>query len=47
MPVPYRRFALGLTADDARLGADAVCYSFITVDWRRLLLAVLPGALSL
>ena len=36
---PCRRFAPGLTADDARLGADAVRYPFIVVDWRHLLLA--------
>src|SRR5271165_70744 len=40
---PCRRFAPGLAADDARLGADAVRYSFIVVDWRHLLLAGLPA----
>src|SRR5208283_3142426 len=40
---PCRRFAPGVTADDARLGADAVRYSFIAVDWRHLLLAGLPA----
>ena len=40
---PCRRFAPGLTADDARLGADGVRYSFIVVDWRHLLLADLPA----
>ncbi len=40
---PCRRSAPGLTADDARLGADVVRYSFIVVDWRHLLLAGLPA----
>ena len=40
---PCQRFAPGLTADDARLGADAVRYPFIVVDWRHLLLAGLPA----
>src|SRR5271157_5209943 len=40
---PCRRFAPGLTADDARLGADAVRYSFIAVDLHHLLLASLPA----
>ena len=35
--------APGLTADDARLGADAVRYSFIVVDLHHLLLAGLPA----
>ena len=40
---PCRRFAPGLAADDARLGADAVRYSFIAVDLHHLLLAGLPA----
>ena len=40
---PCRRFAPGLAADDARLGADAVRYSFIVVDLHHLLLAGLPA----
>ena len=40
---PYRRFVPGLTVDDARLGADAVRYSFIVVDLHHLLLADLPA----
>ena len=40
---PCRRFAPGLTADDARLGADVVRYSFIVVDLHHLLLAGLPA----
>ena len=37
---PGRRFAPGLAADDARLGADVVRYSFIIVDLHDLLLAL-------
>ena len=40
---PCRRFAPGLAADDARLGADVVRYSFIAVDLHHLLLAGLPA----
>src|SRR5271166_6776746 len=40
---PCRRFAPGLTTDDARLGADVVRYSFIAVDLHHLLLAGLPA----
>ena len=40
---PCRRFAAGLATDDARLGADAVRYSFIVVDLHHLLLAGLPA----
>ena len=36
-------FAPGLAADDARLGADVVRYSFIVVDLHHLLLAGLPA----
>src|SRR5208337_3138553 len=43
---PCRRFAPGLTTDDARLGASAVRYAFTVVDLHHLLLAGLPGALS-
>jgi hypothetical protein len=39
--LPYRRFAI----PGARLGADAVRYSFIVADFHRLLLAGLTGAL--
>src|ERR1700682_103522 len=42
---PCRRFAPGLAADGARLGADAVRYSFIAVDSHHLLLAGLPAHL--
>jgi hypothetical protein len=31
--LPGRRFAITLAGADARLGADAVCYSFIAVDF--------------
>ena len=41
--LPYRRFALTLAGDDARLGADVVRYSFIVVDSHHLLLAGLPA----
>ena len=41
--LPYRRFALTLADDDARLGADVVRYSFIVSDFHRLLLAGLPA----
>ena len=41
--IPYRRFIIGLTASDARLGADVVRYSFIVSDFHRLLLAGLPA----
>ena len=41
--IPCRRFALGLAAKDARLGADAGRYSFIVSDFHRLLLAGLPA----
>ena len=40
-PLPTLR--PGLAADDARLGADAVRYSFIAVDFHHLLLADLPA----
>jgi len=41
--IPDRRFTAGLTATDARLGDDAVRYSFIVSDFHRLLLASLPA----
>ena len=41
--IPCRRFAAGLAADDARLGADVGRYSFIVSDFHRLLLAGLPA----
>ena len=44
--LPYRRFAPGLAADDARLGADVGRYSFIVVDLHHLLLAGLPAHVS-
>ena len=34
--MPDRRFTAGLTATDARLGDDAVRYSFIVSDFHRL-----------
>ena len=45
--IPYRRFAPGLAADNARLGADVDRYSFIAVDFHHLLLAGLPAHLTL
>src|SRR5262245_29763508 len=42
---PYRRFACTLAGTRARLGADAVRYSFIVADFHRLLLAGFTGAL--
>ncbi len=39
----YRRFALTLAGEDARLGADVVRYSFIVLDSQRLLLAGRPA----
>jgi len=43
--LPYRRFAVALADDRARLRADADRYSFIVSDLHRLLLAGLTGAL--
>ena len=43
---PCRRFAPGLAADGARLGADVVRYSFIAVDLHHLLLAGLPAHIA-
>ena len=42
--LPCRRFACTFTGTCARLGADAVRYSFIVVDSHHLLLAGLAGA---
>ncbi len=42
---PYRRFADTLTSACARLGADAVRYTFIAVDFHHLFLAGLPAHL--
>jgi hypothetical protein len=41
--LPCRRFAVVLTDANARLGANADCYSFIAADLHRLLLAGLPA----
>ena len=41
--LPCRRFADALADADARLGADVGRYSFIVVDFHRLLLAGLPA----
>ena len=41
--LPCRRFAVALTDDRARLGADAVRYSLIVSDLHRLLVAGLPA----
>ena len=40
---PCRRFATGLAASNARLGADVGRYSFIVSDFHPLLLAGLPA----
>ena len=45
--LPYRRFACTLAGTCARLGADAVRYSFTVVDSHHLLLAGLTGALQI
>jgi hypothetical protein len=42
--LPCRRFACTLAGAGARLGADAVRYSFIVVDSHHLLLAGFAGA---
>src|SRR5208337_3707309 len=42
--LPYRRFDTALADCVARLGADAVCYSFIVADFHHLLLAGFAGA---
>jgi hypothetical protein len=41
--LPYRRFAVALTDDNARLGANVDRYSVIASDLHRLLLAGLPA----
>ena len=41
--IPCRRFATGLAASNARLGADVDRYSFIVSDFHRQLLAGLPA----
>ena len=40
---PCRRFAYALADANARLGADAVRYAFIVLDFHQLLLAGLPA----
>ena len=45
--VPYRRFGQALTDQPARLGVDAVRYSFIVVDFHHLLPAGRPALLTL
>src|SRR5208282_6199822 len=42
--LPYRRFDTALAVCVARLGVDAVCYSFIVADFHPLLLAGFAGA---
>src|SRR5262249_23203319 len=44
--LPCRRFARTLAGTDARLGADAVRYTFIVVDFHHLLRAGFTGALT-
>ena len=41
--LPYRRFAVILADDCARIGGDVGCYSFIAVDFHHILLAGLPA----
>ena len=41
--LPYRRFAVILANDCARIGGDVGCYSFIAVDLHHILLAGLPA----
>jgi hypothetical protein len=41
--LPYRRFAVILAEDCARIGGDVGCYSFISVDSHHILLAGLPA----
>src|SRR6516165_4941689 len=41
--LPYRRFAVILAEDGARIGGDVGCYSFIAVDSHHILLAGLPA----
>src|SRR6516165_8798397 len=44
--LPYRRFAVILAEDCARIGGDVGCYSFIAVDSHHILLCRSPGALT-
>ena len=41
--LPYRRFAVILADDCARIGDDVGCYSFIAVDFHHIPLAGLPA----
>ena len=41
--LPYRRFAVILAEDCARIGGDVGCYSFVAVDSHHILLAGLPA----
>jgi hypothetical protein len=41
--LPYRRFAVILAENCARIGGDVGCYSFIAVDSHHILLAGLPA----
>src|SRR5205814_9805423 len=41
--LPYRRFAVILAEDCARIGGDVGCYSFIAVHSHHILLAGLPA----
>ena len=41
--LPYRRFAVILAEDGARIGGDVGCFSFIAVDSHHILLAGLPA----
>jgi hypothetical protein len=41
--LPYRRFAVVLAGNCARIGDDVGCYSFIAVDFHRIPLAGLPA----
>ena len=43
--LPYRRFAVILAEDYARIRGDVGCYSFIAVDSHHILLAGLPHSL--
>ena len=44
--LPYRRFAVILAEDCARIGGDVDCYSFIAVDSHHILLAGLPAHIA-
>jgi hypothetical protein len=44
--LPYRRFAVILAEDCARIGGDVGCYSFIAVDSHHILLAGLPAHIA-